>query len=134
VTIGGRGVVRHGVAVDREADVTQQILGGLAVQRRIAKIGEHEVDVRAAGDDADTRPFDVGAQQSVGDDAGARKRAALPVGEFRRRRDPEGHRLGRDHLHRRTALRARKHRRVDGLREFPPAQDQSGTPVTESTP
>jgi hypothetical protein len=72
-----------------------------------------------------------GAQQAVGDDAGAGERAALAVSELVRRRDLEGDRLGRDHLHGGSTLRAGKHRRVDGLREALLAQDQTRPGATQ---
>ncbi len=42
-------VVGNGVAVDGDADLVQQILGGLSVQRRVTQVDQHQMDVGAAG-------------------------------------------------------------------------------------
>ena len=46
-------VERDRVAVDGDADLVEKVLTLLAVELRVAQVDEHEVDVGAAGEDAD---------------------------------------------------------------------------------
>ncbi|BCI86150.1 hypothetical protein NIIDMKKI_13560 [Mycobacterium kansasii] len=48
----------------------QQILGGLAVQWRVAQVDQHQVDVGSAADDRDAGLGDIVTEQSFGEDPG----------------------------------------------------------------
>ena len=84
MTIGGRGSNGHGVAVDGDADLVQQVLGLLAVERGVAQVDQHQVHVGAAGEHRDAGLGDVGAGQPLGEDPGAGQRALLALGELLR--------------------------------------------------
>ena len=60
--VGGRGSNGHRVAVDGDADLVQPVLGLLAVEVGLAQVGEHEVDVGAAGEHVHS-----GGEQLVGE-------------------------------------------------------------------
>lgn len=117
VVIGGRRVVRHGVAVDRDADLVQEVLGLLAVERRVDQVDQHQVHIGAAGEDPHAHLGHVGLVQPLGEGARALQGAALAVGELGGRGVLERHGLARDHVLQRAALLTGEHRRVDLLGE-----------------
>ena len=47
------GVERYGVAVDRDTDGVEPVLGLLAVDGRVTQVHQHQVDVGAAGEHGD---------------------------------------------------------------------------------
>ena len=84
-------VERHGVAVDRDADLVQAVLGLLAGQLglAVAQVDEHQVHVGAAGEHVDAV---AGAEQLGGERLRAGDRAALALGEQLARRRPSARR------------------------------------------
>ncbi len=126
------GVEGHGVAVHRDAHLVEEVLGLLAVDRRVAQVHEHEVHVGAAGDDVDARLDGVGRGEALGDDARALEHALLPLLELLAGSDLERDGLGGDDVHERPALLPGEHRRVELLREFHVARhDEARAGATE---
>ena len=82
----------------------------------------------------------VGSEMCIRDRAAADQRAGQRVGvlhhlllidlELGRQRLAECHRLGRDHVHQRTALQAREDRRIDLLFIVGRHQDDAAAPVS----
>ena len=64
-------VVRHRVAVHRDVDLVQEVLGLLAVDLGVAQVDEHEVHVGAAGADGDAGILHVLLREPLGDDVRA---------------------------------------------------------------
>ena len=79
-------VERHGVAVHRDADLVQAVLGLLAVDRRVAQVDEHEVHVGAAGEHVDAGRRRVVGGEALGEDLRAADGALLAVLELAARR------------------------------------------------
>ena len=83
MTIGGRGSFGIGVAVDRDADLVEPVLGLLAVQLGVAQVDQDQVHVRAAGQHGDARARPTsGLDQPLGEDAGAVQGALLALLEL----------------------------------------------------
>ncbi len=61
-------VVGHGVAVDRDVDLVQQVFGLLAVDHGIPQVDEHEVHVGAARADRDAGRRHIGLRQPLRDE------------------------------------------------------------------
>ena len=72
-------VERHRVAVHRDADLVQEVFGLLAVELRVAQVGEHEVHVGAAGEHVDAGRARVVGGEALGEDA-RRRRWCAPGG------------------------------------------------------
>ena len=116
VTIGGRG--SHGTALRFTvmSNGVQRVLCLLAVELRVAEVGEHEVHVGAAREDVDARGLrDVIAVSTLGDKLRAREGALLALLELVRGRELERGRLRGDHVHERAALLAGEHGGVELL-------------------
>ena len=121
-------VERHGVAVDRDADLVQHVLGLLAVELRVAQVGEHQVHVGAAGEHVDAAGARVLGGQAVGQDLRAADGALLAVAELLGRGELERGRLGGDHVHQRAALLAGEDVGVELLGQLRVARhDEAGT-------
>jgi hypothetical protein len=118
--MGGRGVERHRVAVDRDPDLVEAVLGCWAVELGLAQVDQREVHVGAAREDRDpvARAHELG-----GDGLGAGDRAALALAEALAHRDAEGDGLRGDDVLERAALLAGEDRRVDLLGVLLLAQD-----------
>ena len=75
------------------------VLGLLAVEIRVAQVGEQLADVGAAGEHVD-----AGREHLLGQRGGALAGAALALAEELGLGDLERHRLAGDHVHERSAL------------------------------
>ena len=118
----GARIEGHRVAVDRDADVVEAVLGLLAVELRLAQVDEHQVHVGPARQHVDTR---AGGEQFLGQRLGTGHGAALALAEELGLGDAEGHCLARDDVLERPALLAGEDGRVDRLGVLLAAQDDS---------
>lgn len=109
----------------------EEVLGLLTVELGVAQVDQDQVHVRAAGEDGDALVLDVGAGQTLGEDAGAGQGPDLPVGELLGGGDLERGGLGGDHVHERAALLAGEDRGVELLGELLLGQDQAGAGAAE---
>ena len=107
--VGWQRIERDGVLVDRDAHLVQEPLGLLAGDTRAASrrpaSGGCPCRPRRA-----SRPARRGSRRAPGR---SRWSAAGPPGMARLQGQLEGHRLGGDDVHQRSALDAREHRLVD---------------------
>ena len=110
-------VVGDGVAVDGDADLSEQIFGLGSVEGRVAQIDEDEVDVGAAGEDGDSAFGDVVFGQAAGEFAGAGQGPLLPVDEGVGGGQAEGHGLAGDDVFEGSALLSGEDCGIDLLRD-----------------
>ena len=109
----------------------EQVFGLLAVELGVAQVHQDQVHVGAAGQDGDAGVGDVRLVEAVGDDPGAFQDALLAFLEFLGAGDLEGHGLGGDHVHERSALLAGEDVGVDLLGPFLLGQDHAGAGAGE---
>jgi hypothetical protein len=114
-----------GVAVDRDADPVQPVLGLLTVQLRVAQVDQDQVHLGAAGQHRDPGLLHVVGHQPAGEHPGAVQRPLLALPELLGRRDLERDRLGRDHVLERPALLAGEDGAVDFLGQVSRAEDDA---------
>ncbi len=112
---GDRGLLRierDAVLVAGDVGAAERRLRHLAGEALRPQVDQHQMGVGAAGDDvAAARLQGLGKHLGVLDDiSGISAERGL-------QRLAERHRLRRDHMHQRSALQAREHRRVDLLGE-----------------
>ncbi len=86
VTIGGRGSNGTALRLTVMPDLVQEVLGLLAVERRVAQVDEHEVHVGAAREHGDAGVGDVGRDEALGEDLAPSQGALLALLELRARR------------------------------------------------
>src|SRR5699024_11020235 len=111
-------IERHGVAVDRDPHLVQEVLRLLAVQLRVPQVHQHEVDVGAAGEDGDARVRAVLLGQPLREDPSALHRPLLALTELLGAGDLHGGGLGRDRVHERAALLPREDGGVELLEQL----------------
>ena len=110
--VGRLAVERDLVLVDGDPDLVEQVLGVLAGHAERHHVGEHQVVVGAARDEAG-----AAAGQRLGENRCVLDRPALIAPELVAEGELEGHRLARDDVHERPALDAGEDRLVDRRRE-----------------
>ena len=116
----------NGVAVDRDPDLGQTLLGVLAAPLGPAQVDEEEVRVGPAGEHVEPAALQRGRQR-----VGVRPHCALVVAERLGGGDLEARRLRGDHMVERPALHAREHRAIDRLRVLLATQDEPRTRAGE---
>ena len=124
-TAGGRGWNWDRVAVDGDPDAVQAVLGLLAVERRLAQVAQHEVNIGPARQDTHAT---AGAEQLCRDRLRAATVRSCLFPEGLRSCDPQGHRLAGDDVLQGAALLAGEHGGVDRLGELLGAQDSPPRP------
>ena len=100
------GIERNGIFVGGDVGPVERGFGFLSPHSLGEHVHQHQVRIGAAGDDAA-----AGFGQSRRQSGRVGQHLLLIRDELRRHRLPEAHRLGRDNVHQRTALRSRKHAR-----------------------
>ena len=108
----------------------QQILGNLPVQRRVAQVDQHQVDVGAAGDDMGTSS-PRGLDEVLRHEAGSGQSAPDALAEGLGPGQLEGHRLACDHVRERAALLTWVDGGVDPLGEIAAADDRPASRASE---
>ena len=81
VTIGGRGSNGTELRLTVMQHLVQEVLGLLAVERRVAQVGEHEVHIRSPGEHVDAAGARVVGGEALGEDLRAADGAGLAVRE-----------------------------------------------------
>src|SRR4051794_40067066 len=116
------------VAVDRDPDLGQPVLGLLAVEIGLAQVHQDEVDVGTAGEHVD--PV-AGAEQGVRHRLGAGDRALLALAEGVGLGDAQRDRLAGDDVLERAALLAGEDGRVDLLGQLVATDDHAAAGAAE---
>ena len=114
-------VVGNGVAVDRDRDLVQALLGVLARPLRGAQVELQQVVVGAVGEQPQ-----AAVHQGLGQRRRVRDHLPLVVAEALALGDLEADGLGRDDVAERAALQTGEHRPVDGLGVLGARQHQAG--------